>query len=321
MDASKLPVRIVREQKAVLRTNCMDCLDRTNVVQSTFARDVLNEQLRHAGVFKNGDGIEKHAELWHTFRNVWADHADVISKAYSGTGALKTDFTRTGKRSKEGALQDGINSLTRYVKNNFFDGSRQDAYDLFTGAWNPREKQLALDQRALLVRSMPWVFFFSVVMIFSAVILPRETGESLRDSRITLRTLNMFRRDSATSMTYFIAAWIVIATVSFNYMVARGIDYVDWPRLNRPEESIYYGELNGDGFHTPLSIGPPLTIGARPLAEGAGFYSGRKGRGGVKGHAGKNMKKTERLIKAPVTNTEGNVSRRHRRGAEYAAEE
>jgi hypothetical protein len=56
---------------------------------------------------------------------VWADHADTISKAYSGTGALKTDFTRTGKRTKEGAVKDGINSVMRYLKNNFYDGSRQ----------------------------------------------------------------------------------------------------------------------------------------------------------------------------------------------------
>lgn len=56
---------------------------------------------------------------------MWADHADTISKAYSGTGALKTDFTRTGQRTKQGAAQDGVNSVMRYVKNNFFDGSRQ----------------------------------------------------------------------------------------------------------------------------------------------------------------------------------------------------
>lgn len=52
---------------------------------------------------------------------------------YSGTGALKTDFTRTGQRTKAGALQDLSNSLTRYVKNNFKDGQRQDAFDLFLG--------------------------------------------------------------------------------------------------------------------------------------------------------------------------------------------
>lgn len=56
---------------------------------------------------------------------VWADHADYISKAYSGTGALKTDFTRTGVRSKQGLLMDGQNSVVRYLKNNYLDGDRQ----------------------------------------------------------------------------------------------------------------------------------------------------------------------------------------------------
>lgn len=64
-------------------------------------------------------------ELIHSLFLVWADNADAISTQYSGTGALKTDFTRTGKRTRKGALQDGLNSMVRYVKNNFLDGSRQ----------------------------------------------------------------------------------------------------------------------------------------------------------------------------------------------------
>ena len=31
------------------------------------------------------------------FRHTWADHANLISVQYAGTGALKTDYTRTGK--------------------------------------------------------------------------------------------------------------------------------------------------------------------------------------------------------------------------------
>lgn len=56
---------------------------------------------------------------------MWSDHANEISVAYSGTGALKTDFTRTGKRTKVGALEDGYKSIMRYIKNNYFDGARQ----------------------------------------------------------------------------------------------------------------------------------------------------------------------------------------------------
>jgi len=56
-----------------------------------------------------------------------------VSLVYSGTGALKTDFTRTGKRTLAGSVQDGINSVLRYIKNNYMDGFRQDSMDLFLG--------------------------------------------------------------------------------------------------------------------------------------------------------------------------------------------
>jgi hypothetical protein len=59
------------------------------------------------------------------FYLVWADNADVVSLQYAGTGALKTDYTRTGQRSTKGLLRDGYNSCARYVLNNFFDGFRQ----------------------------------------------------------------------------------------------------------------------------------------------------------------------------------------------------
>jgi hypothetical protein len=52
---------------------------------------------------------------------------------YSGTGALKTDFTRTGKRTKLGALMDLSNSILRYIKNHYLDGKRQDAMDIISG--------------------------------------------------------------------------------------------------------------------------------------------------------------------------------------------
>jgi hypothetical protein len=50
-----------------------------------------------------------------------------------GTGALKSGFTRTGKRTFGGILDDGYKSLARYYLNNFADGKKQDAVDLVTG--------------------------------------------------------------------------------------------------------------------------------------------------------------------------------------------
>lgn len=72
-----------------------------------------------------GQKVEDQLNFESLFKSVWADHADVISIQYSGTGALKTDFTRTGKRTYNGMLRDLKNSLLRYYKNNLRDGNRQ----------------------------------------------------------------------------------------------------------------------------------------------------------------------------------------------------
>jgi hypothetical protein len=136
-------------QNGVVRTNCMDCLDRTNVVQSIFGRYALFNELH--GLTTNTSTTKKllPAALTKDYRNnamalpwptgevnhrlLWADNADAISRLYAGTPALKGDFTRTGKRTKRGALDDGVNSLQRYYLNNFMDADRQEGMDLMTG--------------------------------------------------------------------------------------------------------------------------------------------------------------------------------------------
>ena len=72
------------------------------------------------------------AKLEQVYREGWSDNADVMSYLYTGTPALKTDFTRTGKRTYKGAMNDGINSVTRYVINNFTDGYFVDCLDFST---------------------------------------------------------------------------------------------------------------------------------------------------------------------------------------------
>ena len=66
------------------------------------------------------------------FRNAWTDNADILSLCYTGTPALKTDFTRTGKRSTGGAINDGKHSMIRYYINNFTDGYFCDCLDIMT---------------------------------------------------------------------------------------------------------------------------------------------------------------------------------------------
>ncbi|KAG7225373.1 hypothetical protein INR49_027362 [Caranx melampygus] len=125
--------KTLAQQRGVFRSNCMDCLDRTNVIQSLLARRSLQSQLQRMGVLNVGQRIEEQAEFEKIYKNAWADNANACAVQYAGTGALKTDFTRTGKRTRWGLLMDGWNSMIRYYKNNFSDGFRQDSIDLFLG--------------------------------------------------------------------------------------------------------------------------------------------------------------------------------------------
>ena len=185
-DQGRVDVRT--QQTAVVRTNCMDCLDRTNVVQSMLARWALTRQLQDVGVLHPGETADDDLTFKNLFRNIWADNADVVSKSYSGTGALKTDFTRTGERTRAGALQDFSNSITRYVKNNFGDGPRQDAFDLLLGAYIPSSDATAgslmfVDRRPALIQAMPYVVAASVFMVLLATIArpqPSSTAWPLR---------------------------------------------------------------------------------------------------------------------------------------------
>ncbi|KYR03090.1 hypothetical protein DLAC_00582 [Tieghemostelium lacteum] len=120
-------------QTGHFRTNCVDCLDRTNVVQSLFARYILHIQLMRMGIISSTQKIDMNLAFETEFKNIWADNADVMSQQYTGTGALKTDYTRTGKRSMKGTMTDGVNSVKRYIHKNFKDDDKQVAIDLFLG--------------------------------------------------------------------------------------------------------------------------------------------------------------------------------------------
>lgn len=101
--------KVETQQLGAFRTNCMDCLDRTNVCQSSFAKYMLDMQLKELGFDMNLQKDQENA--W--FNTLWADNGDAVSKQYASTGAMKGDYTRTRKRNYRGALTDAGLSLTR----------------------------------------------------------------------------------------------------------------------------------------------------------------------------------------------------------------
>lgn len=64
-------------------------------------------------------------ELEDVFRRQWTENADALSQLYCGTPAMKTDFTRFGRRTLIGSLKDGVTGVRRFVLGNFYDSRKQ----------------------------------------------------------------------------------------------------------------------------------------------------------------------------------------------------
>uniref|UniRef100_A0A3Q4G1U2 SAC1 like phosphatidylinositide phosphatase a n=1 Tax=Neolamprologus brichardi TaxID=32507 RepID=A0A3Q4G1U2_NEOBR len=199
--------KTVAQQKGVFRSNCMDCLDRTNVIQSLLARRSLQSQLQRMGVLNVGQRIEEQAEFEKIYKNAWADNANACAVQYAGTGALKTDFTRTGKRTRWGLLMDGWNSMIRYYKNNFSDGFRQDSIDLFLGNFAVDESDGPTPLRV----QKDWKF-------------------------LTVSTISTVSCDTWTETLAYVMFWGAASAITATIILFNGQDFVDAPKLVHKEK-------------------------------------------------------------------------------------
>ncbi|KAM5546960.1 phosphoinositide phosphatase SAC6 [Rosa sericea] len=209
----------MKEQLGVVRTNCIDCLDRTNVTQSMIGRNMLECQLRRLGIFAAEETISSHPNLDECFKILWADHGDDVSIQYSGTPALKGDFVRCGQRTMQGMVKDGINALLRYYYNNFCDGTKQDAIDLLQGHYivSVSKDMTAPSQKKGLeaVASFPLALSFVLTGFFFATL-------SLRQVRYDLRHL------------FFSFMWAGLSVAIAAFVRANGRIFCNRPRLHKP---------------------------------------------------------------------------------------
>ncbi|XP_057690829.1 phosphatidylinositol-3-phosphatase SAC1-B [Corythoichthys intestinalis] len=209
---------VLLNQEGTFRSNCMDCLDRTNVIQSLLARRSLQSQLQKMGVLHMSQHIEDQADFEKMYKHAWADNADACAKQYAGTGALKTDFTRTGKRTQWGLLMDGWNSMIRYYKNNFSDGFRQDSIDLFLGNFAVDEAEMATP----LSEPKDWKFLtlpIIMVVAFSMCII-----------------CFLMAGDTWTETLAYVLFWGTASVVTFGLILFNGRDFVDAPKLVQKEK-------------------------------------------------------------------------------------
>ncbi|KAH6676347.1 SacI homology domain-containing protein [Halenospora varia] len=119
-------------QNGVARTNCIDCLDRTNAAQFVIGKRALGHQLHALGII--GDtSIDYDTDAVNLFTHMYHDHGDTIAVQYGGSQLVNTMETYRKINQWTSHSRDMVESFKRYYNNSFLDGQRQEAYNLFLG--------------------------------------------------------------------------------------------------------------------------------------------------------------------------------------------
>lgn len=119
-------------QNGVARTNCIDCLDRTNAAQFVISKRALGHQLHALGII-SGSTVEYDSDLVNIFTHMFHDHGDTIAIQYGGSHLVNTMATYRKLNHWQSHSRDMVESFKRYYHNSFLDSQRQEAYNLFLG--------------------------------------------------------------------------------------------------------------------------------------------------------------------------------------------
>ncbi|KAI5149940.1 phosphatidylinositol 4-phosphatase [Enteropsectra breve] len=112
-------------QQTLIRTNCIDSLDRTNAMQFLIGKEVLGKQM--------DDNKEKINEYYSAFKTMFYKNGNNLSLQYAGTPALHSRVIKAPTVKLFSTLQDGIYSVQRYFINRIAHCDLQLSYDIVTG--------------------------------------------------------------------------------------------------------------------------------------------------------------------------------------------
>ncbi|VDK34912.1 unnamed protein product [Gongylonema pulchrum] len=127
-------------QHGISRTNCVDCLDRTNVAQFGIGKVALGIQLYSMG-FAGEPVLSPASEVCRMYEDLVDQHGDTLALQYAGSQLVHSIKTYKKTSIIQACLsersRDVIQTLSRYYSNTFGDYDKQNAINLFLGLYRP----------------------------------------------------------------------------------------------------------------------------------------------------------------------------------------
>ncbi|KAI3426648.1 SAC domain-containing protein [Psidium guajava] len=125
-------------QKGVLRTNCIDCLDRTNVAQYAYGLVSLGRQLHALGIL-DSPKIDLDNPLAENLMDLYESMGDTLALQYGGSAAHNKIFSeRRGQWKAATQSQEFLRTIQRYYSNAYVDAEKQSAINVFLGYFQPQ---------------------------------------------------------------------------------------------------------------------------------------------------------------------------------------
>lgn len=126
---------VEKRQDGMFRVNCLDCLDRTNLVQSMIALVVAAKQIEWVlNASSSSEALCTVAVANYALRQLWGCQGVVLAGLYAGSEPHFLDLLLRGKHTFRSLISSGSIALRRFVQQNFWDGRKQDAVSLLTRA-------------------------------------------------------------------------------------------------------------------------------------------------------------------------------------------
>ncbi|XP_076946545.1 phosphoinositide phosphatase SAC3-like [Bidens hawaiensis] len=126
-------------QQGVLRTNCIDCLDRTNVAQYAYGLSALGHQLHALGAISSSK-IDLDDPLAQELMGFYERMGDTLAYQYGGSAAHNKVFSeKRGQWKAATQSQEFFRTLQRYYNNAYMDAEKQNAINVFLGHFQPQD--------------------------------------------------------------------------------------------------------------------------------------------------------------------------------------
>ena len=129
--------RLGRNQRGIMRVNCVDCLDRTNTAQFMLGLCALRHQLYALGVLESPSQLNFDCDAFHLLAELYEDQGDTLALQYGGSQLVNRIQTYRKSSPWTTHSRDILNTVARYYSNSFTDAEKQEAMNLFLGKYVP----------------------------------------------------------------------------------------------------------------------------------------------------------------------------------------